>query len=317
MLNNTLPYNFKTDSLLEFFLCEGTHEYHKVKTLSEETKSNEVNAIIRKMIESIERRIGAIDTRDIDKSRGDLTKIPGYQDISKALIQLKGMTNVESPVDDLIALEKNILMSKSGFSKVYSDSDDLGIYCYRTVVMDLFYGTMVLISNSIDIAKERSGIVVRSNPKADLGEFYIFNNVKRFNELFRSGKIASFLESKPLQEMELLVGLGVAIVATFIVIFAIRESILFFFKIRKNISKEFKVVSKFLEINSTSVGDKKVAARQDELSKDLLKLADRIDLEKDITANMATKEVRQEINTEYREEGLKSPSVNKMESNLI
>ena len=169
---------------------------------------------------------------------------------------------------------------------------------YRSLVCDLFYGTMMLIAGCVEVVRERAGVTVRASARAALGELYVFSNIRRFNESFASGRVDAFLgdEKSYLSEDVALLGtLAFGAAACLAVIMIIREAILLFYSVRRSIATEFKIVAQFLEINSASLSDRNVARRQEELAKSIADLADRINVQNSMAESVARDQIRKEV----------------------
>jgi hypothetical protein len=321
----TLPMRYGREDYLEFFLCEGVHEKSRLRTLTEDKKDFQANEIIRAMLGSISERIELIDLRFIDKSKGDITRVKDYKSIKDAINQLMNFVQSNTGTDSfyvvssLKMLSENLERNDKLFKKFYSEDNNIGIWMYQSMVLNLFYGTMLAVSNIIDLIKTNSGYQVMTNTKSRLRDKYVFVSITRFNSLINDGKLSIYAKEPTFSNESgtILASLAFGVLATFIIVFAVREAVIFFFDVRNKISRHMKIVSQFLEINASSLKDKKVSKNQEKLAKDLLNLADQVNVSNDMAENAAKIEVRQEINTEYKGTGLEPPEDVKVSSSLL
>jgi len=310
---NNLPFRWNREEFLEFFLAEGVHERHKIKALNETDQTEQMNLVVRRIIESINGKVDMIDMRSFDKSRGDLKKVKHYSQVSQAIVELRNLTGGQEPsVLKLVELESNLLKYKTDFTKGYNSNKKLVKWLYSTACLDLYYGTMLAIAHVADIVQTDTSITIQPNLKSQISNSYLFNNIDRMNELFRSGKAREIFASEHEVMNEdfgssMLLAAG-AIAGVAVLVYLIREAVLYFFKLRKGMTREFKIVNEYLELNQAITSDRKVAANQRKLAKDVQKLSDMIAIESDTAEVNTIPEVRREINTEYKELGLKPPS---------
>lgn len=310
----TLNYSNDTSDYLKFFLCESPHELHKIDLLSEEMKTDQISFIMKKMLNSVRSKSELIDTRDIDNSGGDLKKVQGYERIRECITQLKVISGTigASPVDSLIELEKNILKNQAAFMEGYKKDNFLIMTLYQTLVMDYFYGTMLYIASVVKPVRDANSFKLSADPRSAgvlVGKRRVFINIHKFNEAFKNGKIKYYFNKANdnlSEEMAFLATVGLAIAAVFFVIFLIRESILLFFKLRNNLSKEFRITSDFLELNSLALKktNPEVSKRQAELAKTFSEYADAIKIEAESADNYTEMEIKKEVRETEEETGI-------------
>jgi hypothetical protein len=280
------PFNPTKEEAIEFYLCEGPHERFRVQALTEEEKFTQMNLLVKRLILNIQEKYELIDMRGIDSSAGDLTKVQGYGDITNALRQLSNLSAGKSKMlPEMLRLEENILRRKDLFKKAYVEKNNIGIWLYQCVVMTLFYGTVICISKTVNFYKQKSGLTVEFSEPKSISEQYVMKDVINYNEAFRIGKIDEFLKGgKAGVDANINEDLGVigiiaaSIGAFFMVIFLIRASIAWIYSIRRSLSREFTLVSQFLEINAALMsGD--VKKKQEKAAETFIKLADTINIE--------------------------------------
>jgi len=339
----TLPENPSRDESLEFFLCEGPHERHKLVALDEEVKTTQMNMLIRKMISTTAPKQDLIDTRSIDKSKGDITKVPDYYNVEDALNAMTNLTRRQAQVlMELSMLKGKMREYTSDFQKAYRENNLLAIWLYQSMVMSLFYGTVLAISTSVRTQLDQSGMTIAYMEDRGLMANYVIQDIHHYNQAFRSGKIAEFIKTgkkgkkalfgdgtdpmmvEPIKVAPIkLRGIGeevddeenqksvnedfgtilgvtvAAIAAFFFVIYLVRKSIIFFYNLRRHFSREFMIVSQFLEINAATKKSGGVKQKQIKLAKQMAKLSDNISVKNDIAEKTSKDTVRREVNTEH------------------
>ena len=297
---------------LEFFLCEAPHERQKLELLSERVKVEQINLLVKRMLASIRVKQDALDTRSIDDSKGDLKRVKDHDLVHKALMQIRVVANGPHAVDDLIELEKHVLKHSEAFRMAYANENDIGIWFYETCVMDLFYGTMLVIAQSMRTVKLPNGIRMEADMSASIGATYAIQNVRGKNRLFRESKVTAALNNSGsfLDEAGISAALGgitLGVAAVFLATYAIRWSILQFYNMRRYISGEFKIVASFLELNAATLSNKETARKQETLARKFNELADSLRI-KDTTAEKTTKgDIKREVVPELKSGGISPP----------
>jgi hypothetical protein len=219
------------EDALEFFLCDGPHERHKVEALDEGVKLEQINLIIRRMLESIRVKQDTLDVRSIDNSKGDVRHVKDYDNIHNAIRQIRQIANGPHPVDDLIELEGYILKYSEAFKMAYDNENIIGIWFYEGCVLDLFYGTMLVIAQSIRSVKVSTGIRLEADLSSNIAANYSIQNIRGKNRLFRESKVTLALNASGpfLQEFaftSILGGIALGVVAVFTVVYVTRYAVL-------------------------------------------------------------------------------------------
>jgi hypothetical protein len=322
---------------LEYFLAEDARDRIRIERLSEDTKLDQVNFIIRRMLDSIRIKQDALDTRDIDDSRGDLHKVRDHASVHEALKQIRVIANGPHPVDDLLELEGYILKHSEAFRMAYDKENKIGVWFYEAAVLDLYYGTMLVIAQGIRTVKVATGIRLEADLSANIGASYAMQSVRGKCKLFRESKVTQALNASGaiLQEWGLgsvMAGISsmntaansaytgvvaamttplgmvaTGVVVTLLVVFSIRYTIMQFYNMRRYIAGEFKIVANFLELHAATVGNQATAARQEALARSLNSMADAISI-KNTTAEGTTKaDIKREIVPELKQSGIPTP----------
>jgi len=255
MLNQEiLSETTNIDDFLKYFLCEESRDILKLQKLNEEVKVSQINILIARMMDSINSKIDVIDTRNIDASKGSLIKVKDYNHVHDAIRQIKLMTSGPHPIDHLIELEKHILKHTEVFKKAYNDENNIGIWMYETSVLNLYYGTMLMIANCISVSKNPDSNQVFVNLAQNTGQIsmsYTILNIKSMNKLYRENKVTEAMNnSYPHLNEEILstfLGISIGLVSLVFVIYTIRWCILKFFDIRNYMAGEFDIVVTYLE----------------------------------------------------------------------
>jgi uncharacterized membrane protein SirB2 len=323
-MNDILGETTNINDFLKFFLCESSLDAFKLQKLDEETKVSQINIIISRMIDSVNNKMDVIDTRMIDNSMGSLVKVKDYHIVHEAIKQIKNMASGPHPIDDLIQLEKHILKHTEVYKKAYEDENKIGKWMYQTSVLNLYYGTMLIIANCVNINKEQNSNIYYINIAQDSSRVamsYTMINIRSMNKLYRENKITEAMNnSYPHLNEEILTvftGIALGLVSLVFVLYTIRWCVLKFFDIRSYLSGEFEIVSTYLEINSSIVKDQKVSKRQEKLAEKLNTLADAIKV-KDITSDKTVKKtIKHEIIPELKSQGIKSIDTQKTVSSVI
>jgi hypothetical protein len=261
------------DNVIESF---GIKSY---KIVNEEDRVGRVSAIVAHMTAAIEERGGELDTRDIDKSKGDPALLPNYYVVNSAIGELAAI-NPTQEVRDLAELLSLVRDNAQIFKNAYKNDSTLVIWFYRAVTMELYYGTMVAVATSIEVAKVGMGLQLRPSNVSALAKTRTTAGVRSMSGFILSGKLKMLAtqsgQTVVTEGILTAAGIGAAVAALVVGLFIIRHAIYVFFAIRRAVANEFDIVTQFLEINASLSRDKVISKKQEALARRFSSLADKV-----------------------------------------
>jgi hypothetical protein len=146
--------------------------------------------------------------------------------------------------------------------------------------MELYYGTMVAVATSIEVAKVGMGLQLRPSNVSALAKTRTTAGVRSMSGFILSGKLKMLAtqsgQTVVTEGILTAAGIGAAVAALVVGLFIIRHAIYVFFAIRRAVANEFDIVTQFLEINASLSRDKVISKKQEALARRFSSLADKV-----------------------------------------
>ena len=317
--------------LKEFFIQEG-NEILKYNKLSEDKKEMFTKNIVASIVTSIENKAYQLDNREIENSKGDITKLENYRYIIDSLNLLNNMqVSMEDKIpflDIVNEAHKVILKQTDNFEKGYKTGKDIIKLLYSQVVISLIYSLSFIISSSLDYIKDPQGnyeVSIRYNlTKQNNYPTISIECLNKFNLMDKNGELNHFFvkvfTDKNLQEsaftdgMELIqtaygilmggfdaVGRAIFIIARLIpsIPDLLRLGVSMSYYTRVNISDYLKLQAYYVEMNTTRLKNldkpnKQLIKRQEKIMKELLNLSDKIGIDQKMSSKKAKVQIEKE-----------------------
>lgn len=318
--------NTCVEHILQYFLSESVEDDNTIVNLSEDMKFFQFSKVFRRILDSIRNKANLVDFRDIDRSKGDLTRVDGYGTFDRALKQLRQVNSrKDSILQEIVELHDNILRFKTPFKESYAEDSFTGISLYRSSVFTFFYGVSMYLATFVTVKVPQGGSkpMIIVDGREEINKNFAFQSVRKYNKIYRDGKVQQFFkngdiskddgesfiksirDSKTLPNTRssisgqsilvggmIVVGLSIAI---FTIINLIRETLFYFYKFRKYLDREFSIAAEYLELNAELVDDKAVRARQLKIAERYRKIAESIRVKSDMTTKQVEKEIKREL----------------------
>ena len=191
---------FKTeyDKLIrENFDLSDKHTRQFIATLEDAGQEQLLNTLSSAMYDNIVAKVDEIDFGSIPMSRGDITKVEGFDktlnclDIIRRLVsEYKQSTGV---VDVVLSAIQNIRDRKAVFIKAYTLNAELPMLLYNSTVMAIERSTSLMIATCIEYIKDPTA----SSPKAALNKVayqrtmddVMFKQLITFNNMCANGTL--------------------------------------------------------------------------------------------------------------------------------
>lgn len=287
-------------------------------SINEADQNQVVAALASKLYDSIVKKITDIDFGQIPNSKGDITKIPNYFEMSECLSNIRELlvANRQSttPVDTIITAIDNLKSYKNIWTKGYNIDCEMVVVMYNTIALSIVTATSVLLTTMIEFIKNpESGTyeaclvkVKRNNTKDGL----LFKNLAKFNKSCKKGDIektmtAILKSQRAMREngiitesifATVLAGVTLISLATCIIPI-IHELTSLLYCMRQKVSDYFDLEADIVRLNAEKVNysksktpeaKKKIVARQ-------MKIADRF---KAISNKLAIKSKKAEVDAD-------------------
>ena len=191
---------FKTEYdkfIRENFDLSDKHTRQFIATLEDAGQEQLLNTLSSAMYDNIVAKVDEIDFGSIPMSRGDITKVEGFDktlnclDIIRRLVtEYKQSTGV---VDVVLSAIQNVRDRKAVFIKAYTLNAELPMLLYNSTVMAIERSTSLMIATCIEYIKDPTA----SSPKAALNKVayqrtmddVMFKQLITFNNMCANGTL--------------------------------------------------------------------------------------------------------------------------------
>ena len=270
-------------------------------SLQESDKKNLSVDLINSVVDSIKEKSNNIKMEEIEKTKGDVSKLKNFDDIKDSVRFLTKLYNIENNAPEIIPNLNQVLINldkyKREFMEAYRQDNFLLKTYYESVVFSLIVSITYLVTNAIKYKQDKAGNLMMSfEDDLDKGTDtnYTFNAVRKFNKYVDDGKFSKFA-NKSLDNENFISAAGAGlsvIVLTFFFVWTIRQVIYFVYFSRAKISDYLNSIANYVELNKESInGNDNAKEKQEELAEKIRDAADKIDVQK----RKGNAEAKQEI----------------------
>lgn len=255
--------------------------------LNEAVQTGLSDIVLDKMFALTVGKYSKIDFSQIERSRGDITKIKYYDNLRECIdILLDIHTTTDNIPGALIVSTalSNMLMLKNSFEHGFRVKNNISIMIYNTFMYAIMEATSYLIATSIDFVKTGTNGEYSVNTYSDSKNCMMIEQLIKFNKTIDDGTLIKFIgetEKATLQEsgifddfvkkgvgavvglagkgwkaakdnpkvsLSILAGAGLLWVGS-IIVPLIRETIYWIYKMRQKIADAAELQAEFLEAN--------------------------------------------------------------------
>lgn len=289
------------DIVKEYMDCSDTETRRAMLAVNETADKNQVIlSISAKLYSMISKEITNIDYGKIPDSRGDITKIPNFADLTECitilhdlLVEYKQDTD---PVDIVSEAIEHLREDRKMWEKAFTINCDLPIALYNTIALSIVSSVSFLISGSIEFIKDTGD--ESFTIKLDKVGYHkskdnlLFKNLKKFNASCRSKEMQKSINSVMSAERAVaeagvynedavaILG-GVLFTVTLIKVLSLilpilQELVAMLYCARQTVSDYFEIQSNLLRLNAENVklDVTKTKSERDKIYKKQIKIAD-------------------------------------------
>lgn len=291
-----------SDIINEYMDCKDSDTRKSMLGITEATDRNQVIlSLSAKLYNMIAAEIDKIDYGKIPESRGDITKIPNFIELTecidtihKLLEQYKEPTD---PVDVVAEAIEHLKTDRKMWEKAFVINSDLPIALYNTIALSIVSSVSFLISGSIEFIKEigDEAYVIKLDKVGYVKskDNLLFKNLKRFNKACRTKELQKSIDAimkadKSVIESHVVVKEEVAtiiagIIATAslismltLIIPILQELVAFLYGARQNVSDYLSIQSDIIRLNAENVrlDVTKTPEERNKIYKKQIKIAD-------------------------------------------
>lgn len=325
-----------TRAMNEFFDITDTETRKVLLAVNEADQNKVLVSLTSKLYDNVVDRIDDIDFGEIERSRGDIEKLPNFEtlheclnNMARLLIEFKQDTK---PVDTIAESVANIIESKSIWTKAYAINAELPMVTYNTITLAIIEATSYMVSMCVEFVKSPSQdtmqVMIDKSALTKSKGHLLFKNLESFNDAYRKGQVTKAMEhvlnetisNKTIDTSKKnFLGFGIytggaAVVGVvgllFCIIPIIRELIFLFFYYRVRISEFFDVQADLLQVNAYNVQNnrldlnkeerKNISKKQMKVAEDFRKIARKIAVDGAQAEKSASKDIKYEDSKKYK-----------------
>ena len=256
-----------------------------ILSFSEAEQGNAIMILANKLYKMIVNKITDIDFKEIERSKGDITKFAQYKKTKESIDTLMTIANQsKSGIEEVNVLNecmKNLEENKDIFIKGFKNDISIIKYFYNTIVLGLVsdIGFMTVVCVEFIKNPESNVSLEIKNLENYKSKFYLVHrNLVKFNDGCSKGEIQKcfngLINSKIKHESIVgtvgIIGTIIAVATTivFLILPILRDLTYLFFSFRAHLSDWFAVQSELLEANITRL--KSLRAKSDSETKSII-----------------------------------------------
>ena len=300
-------------------------DYHDIKTntaifaLDEAEQNALIVSLTNKLYQMMIDKVDEVDYGDIPNTKGDITRLPKYQQIEQCIDILKQIfTQYKEDTKPIVEIQnalQYVEYNKDLFMACFAGKISLGIAMYNNIVLGIISSISYMIATCIeyikspkndgmDIALDKAGI-------SKVKESLMYESLVKFNEAARKGDVENALrplikaKAKGFEPLTVLVGIGAAVSIVGVVLACVsmlKDLVYYFYASRARVSTYLDIQADLLEMNANqlnsssdirTVGDKSsVVRRQLKIASGFRKLADKIAIDHNKNERAATNQIK-------------------------
>lgn len=270
--------------------------FQLIMSLNEEEQGNAIISIGNRLYKMIINKLEDIDFKEIEKSKGDITKFSEYKRTKDCIDVLMTISNQsKTGIEEVSALNealKNLEKHKTLFMNGFKTNTSIVKYFYDTIVMALISDIGFFTTVCVEFIKNPDSTVSLEikNLQEYKSRFYLIHkNIERFNKACSTNDIEKgfkpLIDNKLKHESFGIIAtiFAVAVTIVYTIIPILRDLTYLFFSFRAHLSDWFTLQKELLEANALRLksikstdgkNNKEIAASQEKWAKRMAKIAD-------------------------------------------
>ena len=298
----------------------------RLYNLDEAEQNTVLLSLTNKLYQMIVAKIDDVEKGDIPKSRGDITRLPKYNQLKECA---KTLTSIfeqykedTAPIKVIENAIDNLEDNSDVFVQSYMAKVDFGIMIYESVTLAVIGSLSYMIACCIEYVKDPKNdgltIVMDKTGVAKVKEHLLYENLVKFNEACRTNDIENAIRPLIKNRTQNLFGVGglvlvkgllIAVPVIIALIPLVKDLVYYFFAARQRVSVYFDIQADLLEMNANELKDnpnittdadrKSVIRKQLQVARTFRQIADKLAVEAKTAENKANKEIKKD-NKKYR-----------------
>lgn len=301
MLERTYCINLLLENATSFT------EKSKIHALTEAEQAVVNDRMVGSLYQSILNK-KEINFDNIPFSKGDILRVPGYDNMIATIETLRGLANkfgIKIPELDIIDNTiVNIRTNKAAFERGFALNNDFMITYYNVLVYACIESTSLVLASYVEYVKTLNNVEFNIKKGKGIYGNLCLNNLIKFNNAVKDGSFRQFVNQMLDRDKDQFLGKAVSI-AKKAIKFALfiplaRELIYLFYEGRMQVSEYFDQQKEFLEMNRARVDASsmdvqkrnKVLRKQQAAMDKLEKMSERIKVNNQLAEKKANDELR-------------------------
>ena len=165
--------------------------------LNESVQDSLSDAVLGKIFELTVGKYSKIDFSDIERSRGDITKIKYYANLRECIDILLDIHSVSDKIPGVLPVSvalSNMLNFKKAFEHAFRTKNNVAIIVYNTVMYSIMEATSYLIATSVDFVKGENDKEFTVNLYTDSKQHMLIEQLVKFNKTVDDGSLVKFIK---------------------------------------------------------------------------------------------------------------------------
>lgn len=237
-------------------------------TINEADQIQTMDGLTVALYKKIQKNALAINFEQIPESRGDITKVEGYEEMTECVNIIKNLL-IEyrqdlEPTDSILQCIANIRERTQDWETGYQLKIEPTILLYQTMVLAVYGATSLLIDSCVEYIKDAGSdtYAIKLNKVSYMKSknALLLRNVRTFNKGCDNGDIDKALELLVQSKSKNFTGTGSVLLAvagiaalTKIIIPVLRELIYYFFHTKQQISDYFIIQANLIDMNAVAL----------------------------------------------------------------
>ena len=301
MLERTYCINLLLENATSFT------EKSKIHALTEAEQAVVNDRMVGSLYQSILNK-KEINFDNIPFSKGDILRVPGYDNMIATIETLRGLANkfgIKIPELDIIDNTiVNIRTNKAAFERGFALNNDFMMTYYNVLVYACIESTSLVLASYVEYVKTLNNVEFNIKKGKGIYGNLCLNNLIKFNNAVKDGSFRQFVNQMLDRDKDQFLGKAVSI-AKKAIKFALfiplaRELIYLFYEGRMQVSEYFDQQKEFLEMNRARVDASsmdvqkrnKVLRKQQAAMDKLEKMSERIKVNNQLAEKKANDELR-------------------------
>lgn len=310
---------------MNYFDSEDTMTRAIMLSVNEADQNVVMTSLANKLYEHIVNKVDDIDFGTIPLSKGDVTKIDNYDQLTDCINIIAEILQQyhqdTSSIETIASALQNVIDRTDMFTRAYKLNIEMPIIIYNTIVLAIVSSVSFMISACIEFIKigDNQGFEIALDKTAisKSKENVLFKDLYKFNKLCDNGefdKAMNFVITQNTKNFVGMAGYGVATTAMvmgiiLLIIPVIRELIFFFYYSRCKVSDYFDAQAALLTMNAYNIENnlsrddkskKEIVTKQRKIADKFRKIADAIKIKSKVGESKSEKDIKKLDDKKYK-----------------